>query len=422
MLSNSIIIQKTPLSPLFSDSKKGIRLSILFGCCFLSSLLGGTVSTLMSVYLPVVVKEMAGTYHSHNLDNIGAFINAIFIYGWMVGGMIWGLLCDRKSRKSSFLYATLCYGIFTLAIVFASTWVEIVVFRFLAGFGVGGVVVTTTILISEAFEGKKRAIILGILSISFPLGIFSAGAINFFIADWRYGFTIGLIPIFLAVFGFKLIPAIIKSKGSSKTTIQPERMGLFSPLIRRNLWAGSLIFGTALIGLWATFSWLPSWIQSIALHSDGQKERGMAMMLLGGGGLLGGLISGWIVNIFGVHKTMMGCFAACFILCWTLFKLSTLISPGVYLQIALLALFFGVSQGCLSVYIPQLFPPFISATATGFCFNIGRLVTATAVFFIGSLIGLLGGYGHTIFDFSFVFLIGWGVTLFFKSSSYSPSL
>jgi hypothetical protein len=62
-----------------------------------------------------------------------------------------------------------------------------------------------------------------------------------------------------------------------------------------------------------------------------------------------------------------------------------------------MALFFGASQGVLSAYIPQLFHTGIRATATGFCFNIGRLFTATAVLFIGVLVTALGGYGNAIF-------------------------
>jgi cyanate permease len=38
------------------------------------------------------------------------------------------------------------------------------------------------------------------------------------------------------------------------------------------------------------------------------------------------------------------------------------------------------------------------------------LFTAIAVFFVGALVSLLGGYSHTLFIFSFIFLIGWVVT------------
>jgi hypothetical protein len=78
---------------------------------------------------------------------------------------------------------------------------------------------------------------------------------------------------------------------------------------------------------------------------------------------------------------------------------------------AVMAFFFGISQGALSVFVPQLFPTIIRASATGFCFNIGRLFTASVVFFIGALVGFLGGYGNAIFTFSFIFIVGLVITM-----------
>jgi hypothetical protein len=75
---------------------------------------------------------------------------------------------------------------------------------------------------------------------------------------------------------------------------------------------------------------------------------------------------------------------------FVLFKTNSTVSGAVYAEIAVMALFFGASQGVLSAYIPQLFHTGIRATATGFCFNVGRLFTATAVLFIGVLVSTLG--------------------------------
>jgi MFS-type transporter involved in bile tolerance (Atg22 family) len=111
---------------------------------------------------------------------------------------------------------------------------------------------------------------------------------------------------------------------------------------------------------------------------------------------------------------MMLCFSVCVVMSFVLFKTNATFSPVIYAEIAVMALFFGASQGVLSAYIPQLFHTGIRATATGFCFNIGRLFTATAVLFIGVLVTALGGYGNAIFLFSLVFVLGFIVVLFVK--------
>ena len=193
---------------------------------------------------------------------------------------------------------------------------------------------------------------------------------------------------------------------------------LFAHGYRKNLVTGSIIFGAMLIGLWAVFSWAPTWIQSITPdETKAQDLRGLTMMVLAISGLGGSIVSGWIENAIGLRKTMMMCFVVCFIMTFVVFKLNTSVSGLTFIEMGVLAFFFGISQGALSVYIPALFPTIIRASATGFCFNIGRLFTATVVFFIGALVTFLGGYGNAVFIFSFIFLIGLVSTYFSKDKT-----
>lgn len=376
----------------------------LFGICFLSNVLGGTVSTLMSVYLPVVVRDLLGNVNDDRLNEVSAYINSLYILGWAIGGFSWGMISDKIGRSKSIALSIGGYGLFTFLLTQTYSWEMVVLLRMLTGFCVGGVLVISATFLSEVWPEKTRAIFLGVLSIGFPVGIFSAGVVNYFVSGWRHGFNIGIVPITLGVL------ALLFIKESEKwTTSKPQKSDSISHLIRENrnnLAKGSLIFGFMIIGLWAIFSWLPTWVQSL-LTEGGQTERGISMMLLGGFGLSGGFFSGWISNRFGTRKSMMWCFAGCFVLSCLLFGLTSSFSKLIYIGIALLSLCFGISQGLLSVYIPQLFPSSIRATATGFCFNIGRLFTAAAVFFVGAMVTTLGGYGHAILTFSIVFLFGW---------------
>ena len=392
----------------------------LFLICFFSSLFGGTVSTLMSVYLPDAIRDLLHNSSTQSTDNISATINSIFIFGWTAGGIIWGIFCDTLGRKKSFIYATFCYGLFTILTGLSPTWFLVVLCRFLSGFGIGGVLVITTMLVSEGYQEKKRAVLLGILSISIPVGIFSAGLLTYFVSQWRYAFIVGAIPVMLS--GMAILFFTESEKWVNATQKENEAIRnlnhLFSRQNSKNLIMGSLVFGAALIGLWATFSWLPFWIQNLVPGTTGQKERGLAMMTMGGGGLLGGFISGWVVHALGLKRTLLICFGASFILAFILFRLTTTLSLSTYFQIAFITIFFGMSQGALSMYIPELFPVSLSATATGVCFNLGRIITGVAVFFIGSLVEMLGGYGNAIFYFDFVFLIGFIITLFNKQTRH----
>ena len=100
-----------------------------------------------------------------------------------------------------------------------------------------------------------------------------------------------------------------------------------------------------------------------------------------------------------------------------LFGMNASFSKIIYLETALLSLFFGISQGLLSIYIPQLFPYHIRGTATGFCFNIGRPVTAAAVFFVGALVTTLGGYSNALLAFAAIFIAGFITIYLTKENS-----
>jgi MFS family permease len=383
-------------------------LAILFTLCFVSSLFGGVVSTLMSVYLPVAVRDLMGTVSGSELDNVRATINSVFIFGWMFGGVGWGLICDRIGRARTVLLSTFCYGIFTVLTAASPSWWLVAGCRFLAGFGVGGVLVTTTMLVSESWTGKRRAVALGILSISIPIGIFSAGLIHNLLPQWRLAFLTGAIPLAVAgaaLFFVRDTPSQVdKPQRASAGSQHTPGPGFLSRAYRQQLVSGSVIFGTMLIGMWVIFEWLPSWVQSLPGSTDAQ--RGLSMMFMGAGGLAGGFVSGWVVHAMGLRRTMLLCFTVCFGMSLLLFKLNYAFAGPAYIELSVMAVFFGISQGALSVYIPELFPAAVGAAATGFCFNVGRLFTATAVFFAGALVTILGGYGNALFIFSFIFLIG----------------
>lgn len=395
---------------------KSVTLFALFVICFFSSAFGGATSTLMSVYLPDVVKQMGGNKTPGEVGYLSGLINSLFIFGWSVGGFFWGFISDNIGRKKALVLATSSYGLFTILTGFMPGWGGIMVCRFMSGFGVGGDLVIAFTLVSEVWPKKTKAIFTGILSISFPVGIFSAGATRYLVSSWRQAFYIGAVPILLGIMALLFISEsdLWKRHKEEKHTKPILDNQLFSPTNRKSIFIGSVIFGAMLIGLWAIFSWMPTWIQSL-IAGDGSKQAGLSMMFLGMGGLSGGFISGWVANLMGLRKSLIACFAVCTAMAFLLFKTNATFTPVIYVEIAALAVFFGISQGVLSVYIPQLFSTGVRASATGICFNAGRLFTALAVLFVGVLVVTLGGYSNALFIFSLVFLPGLLIVLFAKN-------
>jgi MFS family permease len=386
------------------------HLWISFALCFLCNMSAGLISTLMSVYLPVVVRNLTGDVSADALNYISASINSLYIAGWAVGGFMWGFISDRIGRVKALALSVGAFGLFTFLISFAPSWEWVVAFRLLSGFAVGGILVITPMLLFEIWPAKTRSVIIGIDSIGFPIGIFSSGLLNVLVNDWRQAFFVGAVPVSVALLSLWIVKESDhwRNTKSGQTQAVPVQKSEY----RSNLIKGSIIFGSMLIGLWGMFSWIPTWVQSLLTSSDGQSERGIAMMLLGAGGLTGGFISGWVSNALGVRRAMLFCFTGCIIMSFLLFGTNGSFSAIIYPELASLSLFFGISQGLLSIYIPQLFPVQFRGTYTGICFNIGRIVTAFAVFFVGALVTVLGGYSNSLLTFAGIFVAGFMAVYF----------
>ena len=389
------------------------RNGLAFAICMACYLFGGTVATLMSVYLPVAVPELLGRAASEQeLGRIGAYLNSAFIFGWMLGGLWMGVASDRLGRVKTLAFSVGLYGVFTLLTVFVGDWQTLLAYRFLAGMGVGGVLLVSTVYIAEIWNESSRPVALGVLAVAFPVGIVLTGGLNVLFVHWQQAFWLGALPMVLAVVTLVFLPESERWRHTRKFKNRKSET-VFTPGNRPNLLAGALLFGSVLVGLWAIFSWLPTWVQSLlAGTSDGQRERGLTMVLLGSGGIAGGILSGFLIKKLGVRRTLIFTFAGCLLACGLLFLTNSSFSPVVYAEIALLSLFFGISQGSLSSYIPALFPTGIRATATGFCFNIGRFFTGISVFFVGTLVGVLGGFGHALLAFSLAFAVALAVAVF----------
>lgn len=405
-----------PVAPLAAPAARvSAYLWWAFALCFLSNVLAGLSSTLTSVYLPVMVAELRGADAVQSLAQVSAYISALYFVGWAIGGMTWGWIGDRIGRARALALAVGMYGLFTFLKGLAPSWEVLLVFQFFCGFGVGGVLVLNTTLLAEIWPEKSRAVFIGILSIGFPVGIFSSGAMNYLVGSWRHGFMIGAVPVALGLLAYLTLRESERwrtaqvAPAAERTSLREHRVSLLN---------GSVVFGCMLIGMWAIFSWLPTWVQTLLpAGADGQRERGLSMMLMGMGGLTGGFLSGWVANALGVRRAMLLCFGGCFTLALLLFKGHSAFTPLTMANIAVLALMFGISQGLLGVYIPLLFPVGIRATATGLCFNLGRYFTAAAVYFVGALVAILGGYGNSLLTFSMVFVVGFVFLSLFKRST-----
>ncbi len=391
----------------------------MYALCWITSMFAGIVSTLMSTYLPVIARDIYGNSDTDTIATMGSYVSSIFLIGWTCGGMFLGLTADKIGRVRALMIAIVLYTLPTAIASLANSIEFLTICRFLSGAGIGATLVITTTFIAELWKEKSRATALGILANSFAVGIVCSGMLSYYIADWHTAFIVSSLPIIMVLVVWLTMKESSRwhtAKNTASTKVSQMEHLLHSSN-KGNFILATIMFGTMLIGLWAAFSWIPTWVQSLLGEDvDGRKQRGTVMMLLGMGGIVGTFFAGFLSNRIGRKKSMLISYFGCFLAALLLFKTNATFSNLIFIETALLSLFFGLGQGVMTHYIPELFPTLIRGTATGFSFNIGRIATAIAVFFVGMIVSSLGGFANAVFVFSYAYLVGFGVTFFAKET------
>ena len=110
--------------------------------------------------------------------------------GLIVGGILWGILGDRKGRKTVLFGSIALYSIANICNMFVATvgWYE--VFRFLAGLGLAGELGAGITLASELVSKEKRGIATMLIAGVGLLGAIAASlvALN---CSWQTAFLVG---------------------------------------------------------------------------------------------------------------------------------------------------------------------------------------------------------------------------------------
>jgi MFS transporter, putative metabolite:H+ symporter len=120
----------------------------------------------------------------------GEFIISIQMIGLLVGGILWGILGDKKGRLSVLFGSIILYSLANIVNGFVQTSNQYALVRFVAGIGLAGELGAGITLVSELVPKEKRGIVTSLVA-----GIGLTGAVfAYFISlafDWRVCYFIG---------------------------------------------------------------------------------------------------------------------------------------------------------------------------------------------------------------------------------------
>jgi len=385
---------------------------------------------------PAIRELLGGHASGATVDQQAGYVTCVFLIGWGLGGVIFGILGDRIGRAKTMMLTILCYTIFTGMSVFSTGIFDFGVYRFLCGFGVGGQFAVGVALVAEVVPERARPYALGMVQAFSAVGNMlaaltgiglglaeQAGAIG---SAWRLEFLAGALPAPLALVVFKKLK---EPDQWLKSRAEKKRMGSFADLLgdprwRRNSIVGMLLAFAGVVGLWGIGFFSYDLLRSAVFEKTFRAE-GLT------GAALAGRTTTWIGitsllqnfgGFFGVHAftwltyrtSRKTAFAASFVAAlgmtaYTFWGIRSL--TDVFWMIPLM----GFSQlalfGGYAIYLPELFPTRLRSTGTSFCYNVGRFVAAAGPFTLGLLTSkVFAGYTEPMryagVTMCLVFLVG----------------
>ncbi|HET6675302.1 MAG TPA: MFS transporter [Nitrospiraceae bacterium] len=374
----------------------------------------------------------AGSVSDQDIGWYGGLIFSIFLVGWAIGGIFFGMVADYLGRTKTLIATILIYAVFTGLAALSQEWWHLAVYRFLTALGIGGEWAAGAAIVAETWPEQKRAKAAGILQSAWAAGFFLAALANLLLKDysWRTLFLVGVLPAFVALLVRWWVKEPDRWVRAQDHHMPAARAGLvrlaelFTPSLRRATWVGSILAFVAVFGLWGATNWVPTLIRGLpdlqhenaAVHA---QYVSYAVMALNVGALCGYLGFGPMADRFGRRPAFGVMCAGSFVMLPLVYLV-----PQSYFEVLLLLPILGFfNNGIFSgfpIYLPELYPTRVRATGAGFCFNAGRVLASASPFVTGSLVAALGSFNKAAAVIALIYLLGLAVLPFAPETKGKP--
>ncbi len=401
----------------------------LFVLCFLGVMFDACDFALFGMALPPVAGEFglnpaqAGLLATVGL--VGAFLGALF----------WGTISDYIGRRTAFASTIGIFSLFTGLVGASWNVLSLAVFRFLSNFGLGGEVPVALTLTAEFSPARIRGRMAGSMAASFPVGLALAAIVALVIMPtwgWRAVFVAGVVPAVLLFFVRIYMPESVRyliTRGrveeAERTVAEIEKKaaeGQPLPPVPANHAAPDVAVPGVTVAqlltparrkrtilLWiVSFCFLWSSNGIIFMLPTILVQRGLPLMQILVLLLVQALVAivgytacSFLIDRYGRRPVLfLYYFVGAFFHLWFAY------AAGVWLYFAI-GLVGWVNPGVYGssgVYVSELYPTHLRATAVGWFFGIGRIGS----FLAPTVIGFMLQYGagvYVLHTFALTFLI-----------------
>src|ERR671925_1850402 len=370
---------------------------------------------------------------------MAGWITASALAGSLVGSIVFGRLADHIGRRRIFVNAILGYAGFTALTAAAWGPWSVSAFRFLAGIGLGALLVVDPSMLSEYLPPQSRGRFLVFLDFFWPVGLLLATGLSWVFLDqvggdsgWRYLFLAASFPAFLAFLARLNLPespywlarkgrggeaadVLAKITGrsisSEDLTAPEEPRASLRELVSEKLRVRStmivLVWIALNISYYGLFLWLPFVLQD---EKDFTINVYLLLALSALSQFPGYAASIWLVERIG-RKPTLAVFLALGGVSALTFALAD--SAGVLVAALFFVGFFNLGAwGAVYPYTSELFPTRLRASAFGMVEGVGKGAAIGGPYLFGALKDWTGGTLWSLVLIAAVMACGGIVTLF----------
>lgn len=321
-----------------------------------------------------------------NASQAGSLVTWTLI-GSVVGGIVFGHLSDRFGRVRMLSLTILMFAVFTGLCAIAQGYYDLLIYRALAGMGLGGEFGIGMAMIAEVWPAAKRNRASAFVGIGWQLGVLAAAFITPFllsIIGWRGMFLVGLFPAVASYFIRHDTSEPEQFTREHKAKGELSFSGRLCLLIKDRQTAKTslgifILCAVQNFGYYGLMIWMPSYLANKLGFSLTASGNWTAVTVIGM--IIGIWLFGFLADHFARWKIFLIYQIGAFIM---VAQYAQLQDPAALLICgAIMGLFVNGMIGGYGALISDNFPPHVRATAQNVLFNLGRGVGGFGPLVIG---------------------------------------
>ena len=314
------------------------------------------------------------------------------LIGAVVGGIVFGALSDRYGRVRVLTWTIVLFAVFTGLCAIAQGYWDLLIYRTIAGIGLGGEFGIGMALAIEAWPAKHRAKAASYVALGWQVGVLAAALLTPVLLPhigWRGMFVVGIFPAFVAWYlRVRLHEPEIFSQKQTELSIQKiSKLESFKLLVKDKA-TTKVSLGVVVLtsvqnfGYYGIMIWMPNFLSKQLGFSLTKSGLWTAVTVCG---MMAGIwIFGRLADRIGRKPSFL------------LFQLGAVISIITYSQLAdptamlvagaFLGMFVNGMMGGYGALMAEAYPTEARATAQNVLFNLGRAVGGFGPVVVGAIV------------------------------------